>query len=168
MARVSANEIEELLAIGLNQSDVARRYGVSRQNIHNILKRSGYVKAETQQTNLIRRNFPWKIEDTEIYDNTVYVQLWLAARFNDNPKSISQSSVTRVKALIRKLVRFNQVVDYDPDYPEIKGLLNTKGLAFLPRTATDEDFMIKIRPGVKITRAGKRLWRMPDLHKLKL
>lgn len=168
MARATAQRIQELLHAGLSQSDIARRYGVTRQHIHNVLKRSGYVPESTGQTKLIRDNFPWEIEDTEVYGNTVYIQLWLAARFNDDPDSISKTSIERVRSLVRKLVRFNQVVDYDPDYPWVKGLLNTKGIAFLPRTVGDEDYMIKIRPGVRITPVGETLWRMPDLKKLRL
>ena len=53
MARATAQRIQELLHAGLSQSDIARRYGVTRQHIHNVLKRSGYVPESTGQTKLI-------------------------------------------------------------------------------------------------------------------
>lgn len=43
-----------------------------------------------------------------------------------------------------------------------------RGLAFLPRSLTDENYMIKTRPGVTLTEVGKTLWQMPDLKKLRL
>lgn len=168
MPSISTDEIIALLEQGLSQAEVSRIYGCSRQYIHKLIKQAGYTQAFTAQTQLIRDNFPWEIEDPEVYGNTVYIQLWLMARFNDDPTSISEESVKRVKALVRKLVNFSQVVDYNPEYPWVKGLFNTYGLAFLPRGEADHDLAIKNRPGVKITHEGERLWKIPDLKKLRL
>ena len=168
MAKITAWRAFELMEEGLTQAEIARQAGVTRQYVYKILRDAGFRSEFAQQTRLIRDNFPWELENNEVMDNTVYIQLWLAARFNDTPDSISKTSTERVRALIRKLVRFNQVVDYDPKYPWVKGLFNTRGLAFLPRQEEDEDYMIKIRPGVTITEVGKKLWKVPDLKKLRL
>ncbi|MGV0428553.1 helix-turn-helix domain-containing protein [Corynebacterium pyruviciproducens] len=168
MAKITIEEIFLLQGQGLTQAEIARRAGVTRQYIYKLLRESGYRSEFALQTRLIRNNFPWELENNEVMDNTVYIQLWLAARFNHNPASISKTSTERVRALIRKLVRFHQVIDYDPHYPWVKGLFNTRGLAFLPRSLTDENYMIKIRPGITLTEVGKTLWQMPDLKKLRL
>lgn len=58
---------------------------------------------------------------------------------------------------------YRQVIDYNPAYPAIPGVVNTPGFAYVPRTESDEDFIIKIRPGVRITTIGDRIWRLPEM-----
>ena len=55
------------------------------------------------------------------------------------------------------------VLDYNPEYPPIMGLTSTPGFAYIPRTEEDEDFMMKIRRGVKVTPLGNRIWRLPEV-----
>lgn len=146
-----------LMDHGYRQSEIAREYGVSRQYVHKLAKNGGYVPPITTVT----ENLPWEV-DPSCYRNTIYISLrayghiQLAGR-----DSLELDTVRRADTLVRRLRVFNQVIDYDPDYPPVPGLSNVNGFAYVPRTEQDEDFVVKIRPGAKITPLGDKIWRLP-------
>lgn len=142
---------------GFRQTDIAREHGVSRQYVNKLAKQGGYESISTE----VGENFPWEITP-EMYTNTVYHALRLYGHWRVDPEAIEGSSRAKVRALLRKLELFNQVIDYDPDYPAMPGLTNTPGFAYLPRQGSDEDFVMRIKPGVRVTPLGDRIWRMPD------
>lgn len=142
---------------GVPQADIARQYGVTRQYVHKFAKQGGHDALVTKVT----ENFPWKITD-KMYSNTVYQHLRLLGHFQLDPTALSESSKAKVTSFLRKLTTFNRVVDYDPSYPAIPGISNTPGFAYRPRHPRDEDYVIKIRPGVRLTNIGKEIWRLPE------
>lgn len=94
--------------------------------------------------------------------NTIYLALRLFGHYQLAPEEITGSSRDKLKGFLRKLKRFNQVVDCDPRYPAVPGLANTPGFAYVPRVASDENYVIKIKPGVKLTNTGKKMWALPE------
>lgn len=159
MSGLSPELVIQLMDEGMTQSAIAREYGVTRQYINILAKRGGHEPVVP----IITENMPWSVP-AEYYDNTIYQALRLAAHANyaglDALRGTSQDKLAR---FVRKLSLFNQVIDFDPSYPAIPGHSNTPGFAFVPRTPADGDYMIKIRPGVRITPTGKKIWKMPDL-----
>lgn len=146
---------------GWKQSEIASEYGVSRQYVSKLAKQSGYVSSMT----VINDNLPWKV-DPEYQKNTLYQSLRLIAHYNldgDDAFRHSETSRRKARVLLKKLVVYRQVIDYNPAYPAIPGVVNTPGFAYVPRTEADEDFFIKIRPEVRITTTGDRIWRLPEM-----
>lgn len=155
---LSADLVIWLMAQGHRQTDIAKEYGVSRQYVHKLAKNGGYVPPITT----ITENLPWEV-DSSCFRNTIYISLRAYGHINlGGPESLEKDTVRRAETLVRRLKVFNQVIDYDPEYPPIPGLSNVNGFAYVPRTEADEDYVIKIRPGVKITPLGEKLWRMPQ------
>lgn len=147
-----------LLEDGIRQSDIAREFGVSRQYVNKLAKQGGHESV----INLINENLPWELP-MEYRGNHLYQALRLTAHLNYDPEGMtSKANFDKIGSLIRKLTVFNQVLDFDPDYPAVPRISNTPGFAFIPRTETDKNYMIKIRPGVKITKLGEKLWRLPQ------
>lgn len=148
----------ELLEEGYRQSEIAKDYGVSRQYVHRLAKQGGHQALVTK----VSQNFPWEITD-EMYENTIYQALRLLGHYQLDPDKLKGTSRDKLKAFLRKLTLFNQVVDYDPDYPAVPGLSNTPGFAYVPRTESDKNYAVKIKPGVRITNTGERLWTIPEV-----
>jgi hypothetical protein len=141
----------------MRQTEIADAYGVSRQYVYKLLKHAGHESQITEITD----NLPWEI-DLRVTENTVYQAVRKMAHINlAGADSLPEASRQKARALVRKLTRFNQVIDYDPSYPAVPGLTNTPGFAYVPRTTQDEDFAVKIRPGVRITPLGNKIWRIP-------
>lgn len=145
-----------LMNNGHRQVDIAREYHVSRQYIHKLAKDAGYASPIA----IVRENLPWDV-DPEFSRNATFVALRLIGHEVVAPGKMIDESRARANGLLKRLKQFNVVVDYDPSYPPVIGLTNTPGFAYLPREAQDEDFIVKIRPGVRITPLGNKIWRMP-------
>lgn len=144
-----------LVEQGMKQSEIAADFGVTRQYVNKLAKQAGYVSSMT----IVNENLPWEVSP-DYQTNTLYQAVRLVGHCNLGDIS-SKSSERKLSALLKKLRAFNQVIDFDPGYPAIPGVVNTPGFAYVPRTLEDEDFVIKIRPGVRITNIGNRIWRLP-------
>lgn len=161
MSGLSHDIVMSMIKEGYKQSQIAEAYGVSRQYVSKLAKQSGYISTMT----IINDNLPWEV-DPEYQKNTVYQALRLIAHYNlDGDEAFRHSETSRRKArvLLKKLIVYRQVIDYNPAYPAIPGVVNTPGFAYVPRAESDEDFFIKIRPGVRITTIGDRIWRLPEM-----
>lgn len=145
-----------LMNNGFRQVDIAKEYQVSRQYIHTLAKQAGYKSPITT----VQENLPWEV-NPDFARNATFMAFRLIGHEAVAPGKLTDESRERANGLIRRLRQFDVVVDYDPGYPPIVGLTNTPGFAYVPRTEQDEDFVMKIKPGVKVTPLGDRIWRMP-------
>ncbi|MFH0412224.1 hypothetical protein ACG98H_09025 [Corynebacterium sp. L4756] len=157
MSGLSPGYVIQLLNQGKSQTEIANAHGVSRQYVHKLAKQGGLESISTQVT----ENLPWEI-GPDYYPNTIYQALRLYRSWRIDPAGLSKSSMTKMRAFLRKIVAFNQVVDFDPNYPAVPGFTNTPGFAYLPRTEEDKDLIIKWKPGVKLTSQGRTLWTRPS------
>ncbi|WP_123960270.1 hypothetical protein [Corynebacterium pseudopelargi] len=159
MPALTKEIVAELLAKGMSQTAIAKEYDVSRQYVHILAKSAGYKPFSSR---LVRDNLPWEDISSEHDDNIVFQAMRLHARVClGGREQIRGKSRDKVNAMYRKLLRFNQVIDYDPSYPPMPGLSGTGGFAYVPRQESDEDYMIRIKPGVRLTEEGKKIWKMP-------
>lgn len=146
-----------LMENGLTQTEIGREYGVSRQYVCKLAKQGGHVN----KFRIIGDNLPWEVH-RDFVGNGLYKNLrrhGIAMAFGYD--SLGRSDQEHLRSLYRKLVSFNVVVDYDPGYPALPGVANTPGFAFVPRLKKDKNFVIKLRPGVNLTKEGRKLWRLP-------
>ncbi|OIR43185.1 hypothetical protein [Corynebacterium sp. NML120713] len=146
-----------LMEEGMSQAEIGRMYGVSRQYVNKLARQGGYVS----RVNLLKEAMPWEV-DKEFSRNASLIGFRLAGHVALDPDNIAEEGRERAESFLNRLRTFNVVLDYNPEYPPIMGLTSTPGFAYLPRTEEDEDFMMKIRPGVKVTPLGNRIWRLPE------
>lgn len=154
--RIKPDKVIELMNAGNTQAGIARLYGVTPQYINRLAKEGGYKPLSPQ----ITENLPWKVHQA-YSNNTIYNCLRLLARHNMQPGTLRGTSNTKLIAFLRKLTQFNQVVDYDPDYPIVPRLCNTPGFAYVPRLPRDGNYAIRIREGMKLSPLGRKMWSMP-------
>lgn len=138
---------------GMSQTEIAVEHGVSRQYVCKLAKQAGY----RNPYRTMMENLPWDV-DSEFAENTIYKNVRRHGILMTTGQ-LGESDTDHIRALYRKLDAFNVVVDYDPSYPALPGFSNLGGFAFLPRTAEDEDYIIKIRPGINLTDIGQKIWR---------
>lgn len=141
---------------GYRQVEIAREYNVSRQYIHQLAKQAGYTSPITT----VQENLPWDV-DPALTKNATFVAFRLIGHEMVAPGKLTNESRERANGLMKRLRQFDVVIDYDPSYPPIMGLTNTPGFAYLPRTASDENFLMKIKPETRVTPLGEKIWRMP-------
>lgn len=146
-----------LMDQGHRQVDIAREYGVSRQYIHHLAKQGGY----NPPTTIVQENLPWDV-DPAFVRNSTFIAFRLIGHNMVAPGKLTEESRERANGLLNRLRKFDVVVDYDPSYPPVIGLTSLPGFAYLPRTAEDENFVMKIKPGTRVTPLGDKIWRMPD------
>ncbi|AKK11091.1 helix-turn-helix domain-containing protein [Corynebacterium uterequi] len=158
MSGLTPEIVMQLMEAGESQSAIARTFKVSRQYVHKLAKQGGHKSENVGR--IVTDNLPWEVP-TEWQDGSLYYVIRLLAHYNSGLYEISPSSLERVNALVKRLKLFQQVIDYDPRYPAVKGLSSKPGFAYVPRTPEDEGMAIKIRPGIRLTDEGRKLWAMP-------
>lgn len=143
---------------GETQSEIARAEGCSRQYVSQLAKRGGWESP----FKTMAENMPWDVP-AELRNNTIYKNvrrhgIWTTTN------SLSEVDKAHLRAFLQRLDLFQSVVDYDPEYPPPPkpGYSNTRGFTYLPRTEADEDYIIRIKPGVRITPVGRHIWRIPS------
>ena len=156
MSGLTPSLVIYLMKSGQRQTDIAQSYSVSRQYVNKLAKQGGHISPITT----VKENMPWEV-DPELRRNSTIASFRLVGHAAVAPDNLSEESRERANSLIRRLKEFNVVVDYDPAYPPIIGLTSLPGAKYLPRPEDDEDFIMKIRPGVRITPLGSRIWRLP-------
>lgn len=156
---LTADVARELLESGMTQSEVGKVYGVSRQYVHILAKRAGYEPSKRLN---LEGLMPWDEDFSLHWANHVFRGLRAHLKTILLPHEEETIADTRAReSLFRKLVRYNQVVDFDPAYKPIKGLSSTGGFKFVPRTTEDKNYIVKIKDGMEETPKFKKLWTMP-------
>lgn len=152
---LSPEEIYYRLSNGETQAEIARAEGVSRQYISQLAKKAGWENP----FKTMAENIPWEVKP-EFGDNTIYKNIrrhgiWQTTR------RLSKADSAHLRAFLKRLELFNSVVDYDPAYPANPGYTNTPGFTYVPREPGDEDYIIRIKPGIKLTHTGRQIWKIP-------
>jgi transcriptional regulator with XRE-family HTH domain len=151
--------IEDLKAKGYTQSDIAKMFGVTRQAV-SWHKRT-YNGKRTPRQQVLEDNFPWKVDSRFIQSNPFRSLRDYGEWFATGGKGLADIKLRRAQALIRKLMKNNAVLEYDPELSPIEGVSVQGGFALRPRRRQDGDLMIRVNKHTTITEQGRLIWRMP-------
>ncbi len=151
--------IEELKAKGLNQSQIAARFGVTRQAVS--WHRRTYNGVLTPREQLLEAHFPWKVSGRHLRTSP-YRQLrdhgeWYAT----GGRGMSAEKLYRVECLHRRLRDSNAVLEYDPELPSQPGFCIDGGFALRLRRFSDGGLMIRVNEHTVLTEQGREIWRLP-------
>lgn len=156
---LTADVARDLLESGMSQTEVSRIYGVSRQYVHILAKRAGYEPSKRLNLDGL---MPWDVDYSGHWPNHIFRGMRAHLKTILLPHEGEGDADKKAReSMFRKLVRYNQVIDFDPSHPAVKGLSNTGGFKYVPRTAEDKDYIVKVKPGVKVNNTFKKLWTMP-------
>ena len=76
---------------------------------------------------------------------------------------MSESKLSRVRTLYRKLREGNFVVEYDPTLPPEPGVCVTGGFAYRTRRKSDVDLLVRRNRHTFLTKEGLMIWRFPPV-----
>lgn len=150
--------VEELRNKGLNQSEIARASGVSRQWVsllkhqnprHYKTPRETVLQAWPYQVPAAQQQMPYK----RLRDHAEYVET--------GGKGMDEAKLKRLRGFYKRLRDENAVVEFDPSIPPIPGISSTGGWAFRERQPADGVLLIRVNEHTRLTEDGKRIWRFP-------
>lgn len=152
--------VVKLLAEGRTQQSIATEYDVTRSWISELARRGN---REPGAKLPVAENLPWDVDLARHESNLIYQTL----RVHTKAQLVGFDSAIdgerkSLLALYQILDRFNAVVDFDPKLEPIPLLSSTGGFGFVPREPEDEGWIIRMKPGVRITELGKTMWAWPD------
>lgn len=151
--------IEELKTQGLNQAQIARKFGISRQAVSEMKRKYGRFSQTPRERAL--EQFPWRVPavqqecspDKRMRDHAEYVVT--------GGQGMEGFKLRRLRAFYENLSMGNLVVEHDPTLPPVDGI-KCGGWRYVPREESDGQLIIRVNRYTTITDDGEVLWRMPD------
>jgi hypothetical protein len=155
--------IEGLKAQGLNQSEIAELFGVTRQAVSWHVKTYGGDKPSSFATARQRglEVWPW-ITDSRFRVNAVFQRLRDHAEYMiGGGEGLDYLKLSRLKGFYEKLGK-GLVVEFDPGIPPHDGVA-AGGFAYRERLESDEGLMIRVNQHTHLSDEGRKVWRLPDV-----
>ncbi len=166
--RLSLDIIEMLKRRGMNQSQVAELFGVTRQAVSYWVMT--YNGALTARAEILRAHWPFTSDPAAIRRPlTVSVehhQASVAHRLRDHAEYYATGGRGMSEDKLDRLATFyptleNRVVMFDPALPPLPGFALSGGWALVPREAGDGRLMLRVNEHTIMTDEAYRIWQLP-------
>lgn len=150
--------IEDLRRKGLNQSDIARIFGVTPSAVSYHVRRYGKLTPLQK----VMEHWPWSVPTDlgqqavmrRLRDHGEYVAGGLTGKGMDFLK------LSRLKGFYERLK--DAVVEFDPDLgPSEAGSIG--GLAYRQRVESDGDLLIRVNEHTHLSDEGRKVWVVPKV-----
>lgn len=152
--------IEDLKRKGYSQSEIASMFGVTRQAVSWHKRTYG---GSLNPREIVNLNFPWKVS-AELAQASICRQIRDHGEYMaTGGKGMSESKLSRVRTLYRKLRNGNLVIEFDPSLPPEPGVCITGGFAYRERVESDGDLLIRVNKHTNLTDEGRMIWRFPPV-----
>jgi len=153
--------IEELMAQGHSQSEIARMFGVTRHAV-SWHKRTYNGRLTARQEVML--TFPWKGVSQEQARCSAYRRLRDHGEFVVTAgKDWDADKLRRLRAFYKK-IREGWVLEYDPRIPPEPGFALHGGFALRKRLASDGDMLFRLNEFCQEpTEEGRLIWRLPEV-----
>lgn len=150
--------IEELKRKGLNQAQIARQFGITRQAVSEMKRKHGKYSRTPREQAL--DHFPWRVPvgqqectpDKRLRDHAEYVVT--------GGKGMEGWKLERLRAFHDRLAADDLVVEHDPTLPPVEGI-GCGGWRYVPRVASDGDLIIRVNEYTTLTEEGRTMWTRP-------
>lgn len=148
--------IEDLKNKGLNQSEIAEMFGVTRQAVS--WHKKNYNGSLTPRE-VVLQSFPWTVSSRQ-------TQCSAYRRLRDHGEYMATGGKGMDSGRLSRLPGFyellkDQVLEFDPDLPSQPGFAKHGGFALRPRTDEDGDLLIRVNEYTNLTDEGRMVWRFP-------
>ncbi|AXH46917.1 transcriptional repressor [Mycobacterium phage Aminay] len=156
--RLSLPAIEDLKRAGLNQSEIARLYGVTRQAVSLWVRKYNGTQTARQ---LALQAWPWKVptpqnQQTPYRSMRDHAEWWATGGEMNNSDGLA-----RLRAFHRRLV--HEVVEFDPELPPVDGL-KYGGFRWLPRERGDAGLFFRVNVHTRLTDEAARIWSLRTIE----
>jgi hypothetical protein len=149
--------IEGLKRQGLNQSEIARLFGVTPQAVSYHVRKYGGVLSPRQK---VLESWPFVVP-------TVLGQQAVCRRLRDHGEFWATQGAGMGFVKLNLLKGFYdrlkaQVVEFDPALPPSEGI-SEGGFAYRERVESDGDLLIRVNQHTHLSDEGRKIWRLPDV-----
>lgn len=159
--KLTLSIVEALKNKGLNQSEIAEMFGVTRQYVSWIKQTYGGRLTPRER---VLKHFPFKVPAQltnampykRLRDHAEFVETWGVGMSPDKRR--------RLRSFYRKLRDNNFVIEYDPSLPPEPGVSSVGGWAFRDRLPSDEDLLVRVNEHTNITEEGRSIWCLPPME----
>lgn len=145
---------------GWTNTQIAEPHGVTSQYVYNLAIEAGYIPPQR----VVEENLPWHVPQ-KFRASNIYRRLVWFLKMQLEFGIVGEKSREDVDDMIKFMRDTGTVIDFNPEYDSPKVFTHKPGFKFVPRDEEDHEagnYIIKIRPGVRIEGLGKQLWRMPS------
>ena len=153
--------IQGLKSQGLNQSQIADLFGVTRQAVSWHVKTYGGDAPLTPRQKALEV-WPW-ITDSRFRVNAVFQRLRDHAEYMiTGGEGLDFLKLSRLKGFYERLDRDRVVVEFDPSIPPSDGVA-AGGFAYRERLDSDEGLIIRVNKHTHLGDEGRKVWVMPKV-----
>ncbi|WP_457214027.1 hypothetical protein [Mycobacteroides abscessus] len=151
--------IRQLKAQGLNHSEIAREWGVTRAAVSYLWRKyDGTPTIRQRVAEVLPFNVPERFNRAQplilLRDHAEYMIAGNVDRF-------SARRLSKLRSFYKKLKDEDLVVEYDPNIPSDPGVCKPGGFAYRPREPRDKGLMIRVNEYTNITEYGETIWKLP-------
>lgn len=157
-AKLTLSEIEALKNQGLNQSEIAEMYDMTRQAVSWV--KQTYGGTLTPRERILRDHFPWKVP-AEFATGPYRLMRDHAEYFATGGKGMPDKKLSRLRGLYRRLRAKNAVVEFDPNIAP-NSFSRKGGWALVDRMPSDGDLLIRVNDYTNLTTEGEIIWELPE------
>lgn len=155
---LTPGKIEELKSKGLNQSQIAQMFGVTRQAVSDMKRKYGGGSKTPRE--VVREHFPWRIP-AALQNCSIHHRMADHAEFvATGGRGMSEDKLRRLAGFYQRLEAGDLVVEYDPEIPP-SDTARCGGWAYRNRVPDDGKLMIRVNNHTNITPQGAVIWRIP-------
>lgn len=159
--RLTLAAVEALKNKGLNQSEIAEMYGVTKQYVSWIKYTYGGRLTPREQ---VLKEFPFDVPE-RMTQATQYKLLRHHGEFvATGGVGMNPDKLKRLRSWYRKLRGENLVVEFDPALPPEPGVCAVGGFTYRQRQPEDSDLLIRVNKHTRLTDEGKATWRLPRIE----
>ena len=146
--KLSLSDIEDLKGKGLNQSEIAEVYSVTKQYV-SWIKHTYGGKMTPRET--VKKEFPFQVP-SEMAQASPHRRLRDHGEFMaTGGKGMDEDKKARLRTFYKKLREENLVVEFDPTIPPIPGVSTKGGWAFRRRVSGDGELLIRVNKYTRLT-----------------
>lgn len=147
--------IEGLKAQGLNQSEIGRLFGVTRQAVSFHVRKYGGTLSPRQKA---LESWPWMVP-SRFGQQAVYRRLRDHGEYMaTGGEGMGYTKLSLLKGFYERLR--DQVVEFDPDLPPSEDI-SVGGFAYRERLPEDGDLLIRVNRHTHFSDEGRKVWVMP-------
>lgn len=158
--RMTPEGIRALRSKGMNQSEIATHYGVTRQAVSNMVRRYGIEFVSARRA--VQASFPWKVLDQHKDSSPCKRLRDHAEYYATGGKGMSSLKLRRLLGFYITLRDNNLVVEYNPSFPPSPGIING-GWRFVPREERDNKLIVRLNDvALPLTERDIEVWRFPE------
>ena len=152
--------IERLKRQGLSQSQIAERFGVTKQAVSWTVRNYGGSMTPRQKAT---QAFPFKVPANMCSASVCKRLRDHAELMTAGGDRLSVDAKRRLRNFYERLRANNHVVEFSPDIEPIKGISGTYGgWRYVERSAEDGDLLIRVNAYCRpLTDEDRRIWSFP-------